>query len=300
MKKKYVFIGDLKSINLELINKSHDYLKNKVNYLLLGNLRDIEKYLDRISSKHKINICNDPINFNSYKKEYLNIFNIDNISKKKYLNLLNQIKISNFLSLKTKNDLVTMPVNKYLFKKELNFNGMTEYLGKLNNKDTLMLLYGENFSIIPLTTHINPKNIYKYINEKNLIQKLKKVTNYINDKKYKLKLRKIYFLCYNPHCGENGTLGSEDIIISKTLKKFNKIMGPYSSDGIFTNFKKNSLFLSTYHDQVLIPFKILNKKGINMTLGLDYRRLSPAHGTAQDKIYKNISNNISYIECMTI
>ena len=110
----------------------------------------------------------------------------------------------------------------------------------------------------------------------------------------------VYFLCYNPHCGENGSLGSEDIIITNTLKQFKKIKGPYSSDGIFKNYKKNSLFLSTYHDQALIPFKILNRKGINMTLGLDYRRLSPAHGTASDKIYKNISNNISYIECMTI
>ena len=55
-----------------------------------------------------------------------------------------------------------------------------------------------------------------------------------------------------------------------------------------------------YHDQVLIPFKILNKKGINLTLGLNYRRLSPAHGTALDIKYKNISDNTSYIECMKI
>ena len=113
-----------------------------------------------------------------------------------------------------------------------------------------------------------------------------------------MNLSGIYFLCYNPHCGENGTLGSEDIIISKTLKQFKKIKGPYSSDGIFTNYKKNSLFLSTYHDQVLIPFKILNKKGINMTLGLDYRRLSPAHGTANDIKFMNKADITSYLSCM--
>lgn len=300
MKKKYVFVGDLNSINLELICKSHNFLKHKVKYLLLGNLRDIKKYLERISSNIKINLCLDPINFTSYKRDYLNIFNIENISKKKYINMLNQIKISNFLSTKTKNDLVTMPINKYLFKKNIAFNGMTEHLGKLNNKNTIMLLHGENFSVIPLTTHINPKNIYKFINQKNLTNKIMNINSCISDRKYKLKISGVYFLCYNPHCGENGTLGSEDIIITNTLKQFKKIKGPYSSDGIFKNYKKNSLFLSTYHDQVLIPFKILNRKGINITLGLDYRRLSPAHGTASDKIYKNISNNISYIECMKI
>ena len=53
-----------------------------------------------------------------------------------------------------------------------------------------------------------------------------------------------------------------------------------------------------YHDQVLIPFKILNKKTINITLGLDYRRLSPAHGTAKDIKFKNMADISSYLACM--
>ena len=179
---------------MELICKSHNFLKHKVKYLLLGNLRDIKKYLEKISSNIKINLCLDPINFTFYKRDYLNIFNIENISKKKYLNILNQIKISNFLSTKTKHDLVTMPINKYLIKKNIIFNGVTEYLGKLNNKNTIMLLHGENFSVIPLTTHINPKNIHKFINQKNLINKIINVNSCISDRKYKLNLSGIYFL----------------------------------------------------------------------------------------------------------
>ena len=53
-----------------------------------------------------------------------------------------------------------------------------------------------------------------------------------------------------------------------------------------------------YHDQALIPFKILNQKGINLTMGLDYRRLSPAHGTADNLKYKNMADTSSYIACM--
>ena len=53
-----------------------------------------------------------------------------------------------------------------------------------------------------------------------------------------------------------------------------------------------------YHDQALIPFKILNKKGFNLTLGLNYRRLSPAHGTANDIKFLNKANISSYLSCM--
>ena len=67
---------------------------------------------------------------------------------------------------------------------------------------------------------------------------------------------------------------------------------------LFKKIKKNTLFISTYHDQALIPFKILNKKSVNITLGLNYRRLSPAHGTAKDIKNKNIADNTSYLKCL--
>ena len=110
----------------------------------------------------------------------------------------------------------------------------------------------------------------------------------------------IKFLCYNPHCSENKTIGNEDEIIKRSLGLFKSITGPFSADSSFSNLKKNTLFISTYHDQVLIPFKALNTKMINITLGLKYRRLSPAHGTAKDIKFKNKANIDSYIECMKI
>ena len=97
----------------------------------------------------------------------LNIFNIKNISNKKYINLLNQIKIANKLANITKFDLITMPINKSIFKKNMNFVGMTEYLGMINNKSTVMMMHGDIFSIIPMTTLIQLKEVYKFINEKN-------------------------------------------------------------------------------------------------------------------------------------
>ena len=245
-----------------------------------------------------VNEIIDPISFHNYNRNQINIFNIENISQKKYVNLLNQIKISNGIANTTKLDLITMPIDKSIFKKEISFTGMTEYLGKLNKRDTLMLMHGDKFSIIPMTTHINPKNISKYINTKFVNNFLKKIFVNLKKTNYKLNFRKIKFLCYNPHCGEEGTLGNEDLKIKNILKKYNKVNGPYSSDSIFMKIEKNTLFLSSYHDQALIPFKILNKKSMNITLGLNYRRLSPAHGTAKAIKNKSIADNSSYITCL--
>ena len=298
MNKKLVFIGDTKSINIELIYKSHNFLKNRVKYILIGNRNELTNYLKKISSNISINEIYNPLNIDNYDKNKLNIFNVENISTEKSINLINQIKISNYLSEKTKFDLVTLPINKSIFKKKIEFNGMTEFLGELNNKKTIMLMHGDKFSIIPFTTHINLKNVTKYI-KKNLVYNfIDNLLKQIKIKKYNLQFDKIKFLCVNPHCSENKTLGIEDNIISNVISNFNYIEGPLAADSAFLNIKQKTLYLSTYHDQALIPFKIINKKSFNLTLGLNYRRLSPAHGTASDIIFQNIADNNSYLECM--
>ena len=300
MKKKFVFLGDIDSINIELINSSHKKLKNKINYILLGNISDLLKYLKKISSNLQINEVLDPINFSNYNKNLLNIFNIENVSNEKYKNLLNQIEIANNLSVISKNDLVTLPINKSVFKKNMNFNGMTEYLAKINKTNTNMLLYGEKFSIIPLTTHINLNNVSKFIEKKFIKSSIQKILFQLNRSIYNLKFNNIKFLCFNPHCGEENTIGGQDRLIYQSISSFRKIKGPYAADSAFKNLNSKLLFISMYHDQVLIPFKLLNKRGINLTLGLDYRRLSPAHGTATDIIFKNKADLSSYLACMEL
>ena len=300
-KKKYVYLGDTNSINIEIILKTYIHLKHKLKFIIICNKFELESYITKIKSNVKINIILNPINFDNYDNNSLNIFDVENKYKEKYKNLLNQLKISNQLSKSTGFDLVTMPIDKSVFKKKINFIGITEYLGEINRTKTAMLMYGDKFSVLPLTTHINLKDIHIFLDKNNLKNQIKKVIRLIKVKKYKLNFRSIKFLCYNPHCSENNTIGREDSLIAKIIKNnFNLISGPYAADSAFRSFKKNTLFISTYHDQALIPFKILNKKGINFTLGLNYRRLSPAHGTAKDIKFKNKSDNSSFIECMKI
>ena len=150
--KKYVFLGDTDSINIEIIVKSHNFLKEKIQYIIIGNILEFKKYLIKLKKKISVNEISDPISFKNYNKNFINIFNVENYYKEKYKNLLNQIKLSNKLSSNTKYDLITMPINKSIFKKKLKFIGMTEYLGELNKCETIMLMYGENFSIIISTS----------------------------------------------------------------------------------------------------------------------------------------------------
>ena len=298
-KMKYIFIGDVNSINIELIIKSHQFLKKKIKYIIICDTSEFNSYLKKMKSKIITNEILDPIKFSNYKENLINLFNIENKFKEKYKNLLSQIKLSNELCLATGFDLITMPIDKSIFKKKIPFNGITEYLGKINNKNTAMLMYGENFSVLPLTTHINLKFVHKYLKQSYLKKNLKEVMGHLENRKYKLNFKKYKFLCYNPHCGENKTIGKEDYYITKLLaNSFKEISGPISSDSAFKDIKKGTLFISTYHDQALIPFKILNKKGVNFTIGLDYRRFSPAHGTAKDIKFKNKADTTSYIQCM--
>ena len=84
LKKKFVFVGDVNSINIEIILKSHLSIKNKIMYVVICNRFDFEKYINRIKIKIKLNEIFDPIKFTDYDKNSINIFDIHNKYKEKY------------------------------------------------------------------------------------------------------------------------------------------------------------------------------------------------------------------------
>ena len=187
--------------------------------------------------------------------------------------------------------LVTAPINKKSIHSELfDFPGHTEYLAKkFNAEDYLMMMVSENLRIGIITGHIPLKDVASSITEDLLIRKIR-IMNDSLIKDFAIRKPKIAVLGLNPHAGDEGVIGNEEIeIIIPAIKKSYDdgilCFGPYPADGFFgsASYSKFDGIISLYHDQGMLPFKTLAfGSGVNFTAGLPYVRTSPAHGTAFD------------------
>ena len=183
--------------------------------------------------------------------------------------------------------LVTMPINKEsLSLGGYDFTGHTEFLAnRCGVEQPLMILCTKGLNVALATIHIPLSAVSSSINEKLLHKRFRQM--YISlVKDYGEAKPKIAVLSLNPHAGENGKLGTEEneIIIpamaSTELKPF--LYGPFAADGFFAHgdYKKYNGVIAMYHDQGLIPLKMLaNGAGVNFTAGLPIIRTSPDHGT---------------------
>jgi 4-hydroxythreonine-4-phosphate dehydrogenase len=199
--------------------------------------------------------------------------------------------------------LVTAPINKDNIQSEkFNFPGHTEYLTRESeSKKSLMLMVSENLKVGVVTTHLPLSKVSEAITEEAILEKLR-IMNKSLIQDFKIRKPKIAVLGLNPHAGDNGLLGSEEVeIIVPALSKAKEegilAIGPYPADGFFgsDNFKKFDAVLAMYHDQGLAPFKALAfNSGVNYTAGLDFIRTSPGHGTAYEITGLGKASEISF------
>jgi len=205
--------------------------------------------------------------------------------------------------------LVTLPINKEsLNSGGYNYIGHTEMLSHLtSSKNTFMLMYAKNLKVIPATIHIPVKKISPVITKSFLMDKIIAVNNSLV-KTFKIKKPKIAVLAINPHSGDGGLIGQEEIKTVIPVMKFLaeigfNLKGPFSADGFFGSslYKKFDAVIAMYHDQAMIPFKILSKdSGVNFTGGLKIIRTSPAHGTAFDIAGKGVAKVSSTAEAVKL
>jgi len=199
--------------------------------------------------------------------------------------------------------LVTAPINKKNIQSEkFNFFGHTNYLAnKYNTNDHLMIMVSDKLRIGILTGHIPVKEIANTISEEMILNKIR-IMNKSLKMDFGIRKPKIAVLGLNPHAGDNGLIGTEEIeVISPAIQQATneKILafGPYPADGFFgsTNYNSFDGILAMYHDQGMLPFKTFAfDSGINFTAGLPIIRTSPAHGTAFDIAGKNIASPNSF------
>ncbi len=205
--------------------------------------------------------------------------------------------------------IVTAPISKAAVNLDrINFHGQTELLAALYKIERFaMILTCSDFKIALATIHIPLNQVSNTITKKLIVEKTS-ILNHSMKKDFGIKKPKIAVLGLNPHSGEDGLLGKEDkLTILPAIKLSNRdginVSGPFPADGFFGigAYKNFDAILTMYHDQGLIPLKLLGfEKGVNFTAGLPVVRTSPDHGTAYDIAGKGTANPSSIIEAVRL
>lgn len=202
--------------------------------------------------------------------------------------------------------LVTAPINKAnIQSKDFRFPGHTEFLENAWGGENLMFMIHDQIKVGLVTQHIPIKEVSQNLTSKAIITKLDAIYKSLK-MDFGIREPKIAVLSLNPHAGDNGLLGKEEIeiiipVIKEKLNKGMKIFGPFASDSFFTlsNLSKYDAVLAMYHDQGLIPFKTLaGIQGVNFTAGLPFVRTSPDHGVAYDIAGQQIADETSMVEAI--
>ncbi len=207
--------------------------------------------------------------------------------------------------------LVTSPMNRENTQTEaLNFKGHTNYLmDKFNTDNVLILMTSELMKVGVVSGHVPISQVGNYITEEKILEKLR-ILNQTLIVDFAIRKPRIAVLGLNPHAGDSGIIGKEEIeVIIPTIEKANHegilALGPFSADGFFgsDSFKKVDAVLAMYHDQGIAPFKALNfDTGVNYTAGLPIIRTTPDHGTAyeiagMDQASPNSFREAIYMAC---
>jgi len=187
--------------------------------------------------------------------------------------------------------LVTGPVHKGVINEAgIHFTGHTEYLAKLTNTQrTVMMLANQFYKVALLTTHIPLSQVPQAITTPSLKECIHIIHKDLQ-KRFNITTPRILVCGLNPHAGESGHLGREEIdIIEPTLKILAKenihVIGPVSADTAFTHasLARCDIVLAMYHDQGLTAIKSQGfGETVNITLGLPLVRTSVDHGVALD------------------
>ncbi|MBV12709.1 MAG: 4-hydroxythreonine-4-phosphate dehydrogenase PdxA [Flavobacteriaceae bacterium] len=205
--------------------------------------------------------------------------------------------------------LVTGPINKKIINEYgFEFSGHTEFLADISNsKNVVMLLANKKIRVALLTTHIPLKKVSESITIEKII-KISQIADESLRRLWKIKDPKICVLGLNPHAGEGGFMGSEEVeVIKPAIEKLKdkglNVQGPISADTAFIEEKLNyfDLYIAMFHDQGLPVLKSMGfGDSINITLGLPFVRVSVDHGTAYEIAGKGLADFSSFDEAMRL
>lgn len=317
---RFVFTcGDINGIGPEIVQKALNRIFNagniKVYYLCPA--ETFERISEKIPPAFDYEILNHPPT-EDRKKPQVEVVNIQN-------GRLDQepgrpTAVSGHVSFKAIREsfeitsrglagsIITAPISKEaLGMAGIDFPGHTEmYAEWCGVKDFVMMFLSPKMKCALVTIHEPVKRVSKLITPGRILNTLRVVVASLKND-FNIQYPKIAVLGLNPHAGENGRIGNEELeVITPALKTsdFNDLLsGPFVPDAFFANklYTKYDIVVGMYHDQVLIPFKLLNfSSGVNFTAGLPIVRTSPDHGTAFDIAGKYVADESSLLEAFLL
>ncbi len=208
--------------------------------------------------------------------------------------------------------LVTAPVSKTsILSSGFKDIGHTDILKRITKtKSVYMAFLGSEFNVLLMTGHVPLSDIKTSLTKDQVKDAFIWASRVRQILPTKVKRKPLALVGLNPHAGENGIIGDLENkilipVMNDVIKKLHlDIVGPLVPDAAFfkENWKKFSLFICPYHDQGLIPFKMIHEQdsGVHLTLGLPFIRTSVDHGTAKNIFNKNKANPKSMIEAIQL
>ncbi len=313
-----ISIGDINGIGIEVIIKSFldGKLLNQCTPIIFGSTEAIDFYrkLLKIDALSFISIKN----IDQAKPSSINIleclpsdlkFDIGkstreagNYALKSFETAIECLKQNNI------DTLITAPLNKESVNLSIGFSGHTEHLQRrVGATENLMFLVNDSLRVGLVTNHVSVNQVTKKITIDKICQKLRLMQQSLKAD-FGISNSKIAVLGLNPHAGDNGLIGEEEkVIIQPAIRLANdegiSAHGPFPADGFWGNktYKNYDGILAMYHDQGLIPFKLLSfGNGVNFTAGLPVIRTSPDHGTAYDIAGKGIASEKSFKKAIAL
>jgi len=298
MKTIAISIGDLNGVGIEIALKAHKEITTLCNPIYCIN----SDLLSQATTLLNVEIPSD-FTLNTVDGTFsINAGEVNAASGKySYDSFMAAIKMC---ETKEADAVVTMPIHKEAWMMAgLHYKGHTDLLRQHFNAEAIMMLGCEKMYVALVTEHIPLAQVATTI-------KYKTLKPFLLDLNTCLRLndtQKIAVLGINPHAGDNGVLGHEDMHVKKAIKSANKnlgferFVGPIVPDVAFTpHFRKNfTYFVAMYHDQGLAPLKALYfDESVNISLNLPIIRTSVDHGTAFDIAYKGEAKTLSYLNAV--
>ncbi len=204
--------------------------------------------------------------------------------------------------------MVTGPVSKgFIEKSGTPFTGHTEYIAeRLSESHPVMMMYSRRYRVILVTTHLSLEVVSKRIDVEGIYRTIRtgyRALSFIDEGPVRMAIAGL-----DPHCGDDGTIGDFDkrctaVAVERARGAGIDIDGPVAADTLFMpeRWKQYNLVVAHYHDQGLIPFKMVAfRRGVNVTLGLSITRTSVDHGTAYDIAGRGIARFSSMVEAIKL